>query len=131
MFDLLFLRLGLKILPANTPDLRRSSNSQSPIVILKPKSACKYEDLILSLFFLFNLLLFLLKLGDFFVRMVVLLHTHFLFFDPVHVFVIFWSWNFVGFTLCGARRRVSHCSYSWIWCFYILDLRIVWEEGME
>ena len=62
MFDLLFLRLGLKILPANTPDLRRSSNSQSPIAVSVPKSAYKYEDLIRYLFFLFNLLL-LLELG--------------------------------------------------------------------
>ena len=89
-------------------------------------------------FYYYYLLLFFMRfrcliycLWDFFVRMVVLLHTQFLFFDLVHVFVIFWSWNFVGFTLCGARRRVSHCSYSWIWCFCISDLRIVWEEGME
>ena len=30
--------------------------------------------------------------------------------------------NFVGFTLCGARRRVFHCSYPWIWCLHISDL---------
>ena len=32
--------------------------------------------------------------------------------------------NFVGFTLCGVRRRVFHCSYSWIWCLYISDLSV-------
>jgi len=84
----LSLRLGPKILPANTPDLQRSSNSQSPIAVSIPKSAYKYEDLIRSLFFLFNLLLLLLELGDFFVRMVVLLHTHFLFFDSCFCYLL-------------------------------------------
>ena len=48
------------------------------------------------------------------------------FFSILFIFLLsFGRENFMGFTLRGARRRVSYCSYPWIWCLHISDLSVL------